>query len=54
MNRERFWVRFISKWTKDYKILSFDTEKEALWFKSQVDGESFHGVVVKSTVNKKG
>ena len=36
---DRFWVRFISKWTKDYKILSFDTEKEALWFKSQVDGE---------------
>ena len=39
MSRERFWVRFISKWTNDYKICSFDTEKEARWFISQVGGE---------------
>ena len=36
--QRRYWVRYISKWTHDYKISSFDSQEEAEWFASQVDG----------------
>ena len=39
MKNRRWWVKFISMWTKTQQIHSFDTEEEAKWFADQVNGE---------------
>lgn len=39
MENRRWWVKFISMWTKTQQIHSFDTEEEAKWFADQVNGE---------------
>lgn len=38
-NRKKYWVRYISKFTRNYKISSFDNYEEAEWFRQQVNGE---------------
>lgn len=39
MKNRRWWVRFVSMWSKKTQICSFDSEKEAKWFANQVNGE---------------
>ena len=39
MSSKRYWIRYTSMWTKTEKIASFDSDKEALSFKAQVNGE---------------
>ncbi len=38
MENHRYWVKFISMWTGQEKIHSFDTKEEAEWFAKQVNG----------------
>lgn len=40
-DQDRFWVRFISKWTGKYTVHSFDSLEEAVWYSTQVNGEVY-------------
>lgn len=37
----RYWVRFISMWTNEYRVNSFDSLSEADWFAKQMSGEVY-------------
>ena len=41
MEHTRFWVRFVSQWTRNYTVHSFDSFKEADWYARQVHGEIY-------------
>lgn len=39
MKNRRWYVKFTNVWTNKVQINSFDTEKEAVFFANQINGE---------------